>query len=44
MLTWDQKKRVKASLKFSVAKTNAERDFDTIVTNAALREMFRYLI
>jgi hypothetical protein len=41
-LTRDQKKQVKAALKFVKAKTNAKRGFDAIVTDAALRELFGY--
>jgi hypothetical protein len=43
-LTQDQKKRVKAALKFTEAKTNTKRDFGVIVTDASLRGMFVYQI
>lgn len=41
-LTQDQKKRVKAALKFVKAKSNIERDFDLIVTVSSLRGLFGY--
>ncbi len=43
-LTQDQKKRVKAALKFTEAKTNTKRDFGVIVTDASIRGMFVYQI
>lgn len=44
-LTHEQKKRVKAALKFAEVKENHNMmDFDAIVTDAALLDIFTYNI